>query len=567
MQQLVIDTWGALSFKPAFREGARALPGAVSATWVPETDRRRLAAYTVLAAYENNQAAALLDREGDDRREYGDPTVIVDQTLAHLLGETQKIVVLDHDDGDDRSGQRPTHRTERLLRDWATAEHLWMRLQHAERSAVLLGDAVYLLAWSRAKNRPVLSSIDAGFYFPVLPDGAIDADQFPDRVHLAWEVAGDPATGRKGVLRRVTYELGPIDPSGTTRIYPWSSTPSSTTCYLTDAEWDLDQVNGGADIDGLSLSRARIRTNADGAVLDRLDLEIDFLPLVHMPNTVAGAEHFGRSSLMSLAQLLDDLGAADTDAQRASATTGSPIIGLSGARLPVDRATGQPAPVRVEPGMVWPLGEQGHLSTVDTSAQLAELRAYVEALRDRLSVASRLPGSVLGTESPSQVPSGYALQLSFGPLDAMVRSMRLAREPKYGLLLKMVLRLYQLGGVLPPGPQPPARVAFGPYLPTDQSSVLTLVVTGVQGGVLSVETAVRMLIDAGMPIEDAAAEVARIRDRNVRPAPAVGVPNWGAPETETSHPRGDSDSPSTADGNRPPTKMTKDGGDIAGAAG
>ncbi|MGI5401908.1 hypothetical protein ACQEVG_21185 [Streptomyces sp. CA-135486] len=473
---------------------------------MPETDRRRLAAYTVLAAYDTNQAAVLLGEDGADRREYGDPALIVDQTLTHLLGETQKVVV--HGSEDDETARE----REAVLREWADAEHLWMRMQHAERRAVLLGDTVYLLAWSRTKGRPALKTIDPGFYFPALQDGAIDAEEYPERVHLAWETPADPATGRKGTLRRVTYELSPISEDGTgTRTYPWSTRPSSVTCYLTDAEWDLDQIDRSGDIDALSLSRARFRTNADGEILHRLDLQLDFIPIVHVPNTINGAEHFGQSSLLSSAQLLDDLAAADTDSQRASATTGSPIIGLSGARLPVDRKTGQPLPVQVEPGMVWPLGDSGQLTTVDTSTQLAELRAYVEALRDRLSVVTRLPGSVLGTVDPSQVPSGYAMEISFGPLDAMVRAMRLARAAKYPLLLKMVLRLYQLGGVLPAGEQPRATIDFGSYLPTDQSSVLDLVTRGVAAGVLSLETGVRMLVSAGFPIDDAAMEMERLR--------------------------------------------------------
>ncbi|MET9965283.1 hypothetical protein ABZZ80_04995 [Streptomyces sp. NPDC006356] len=517
-RDLIIDTWGALAYKPAFRQASSGkptrLPGPTAASWVPDSDRRRLAAYTVLAAYDTNQAAALLGEEGAERREYGDPALIVNQTLAHLLGETQKIAVPDAPGQDTNAPDGGvSHSRETLLRQWAEDEHLWLRMQHAERTAVLLGDTVYLLAWSRTKRRPVLRTIDPGFYFPVLPDGAIDSDAYPERVHLAWETPADPTTGRGGTLRRVTYELGPISEDSTaTRRYPWSTHPSTRTCYLTDAEWDLEDVNRGEEVDALSLKYARFRTNADGELLNRLDLQLDFIPIVHVPNTISGPEHFGQSSLMSAAQLLDDLGAADTDSQRAAATTGSPIIGLSGARLPVDRKTGQPLPVRVEPGMVWPLGESGQLSTVDTSSQLAEMRAYVEVLRDRLSVTTRLPGSVLGTLDPSQVPSGYAMQLSFGPLNAMVRSMRLARAAKYPLLLKMVQRLFQAGGVLPAGENPRAEVAFGSYLPSDQAGTLDLVTRGVQAGVLSLETGVRMLMDAGFPIEDAAQELERIQE-------------------------------------------------------
>ncbi|MEU3446472.1 hypothetical protein AB0H29_04445 [Streptomyces thermolilacinus] len=88
--------------------------------------------------------------------------------------------------------------------------------------------------------------------------------------------------------------------------------------------------------------------------------------------------------------------------------------------------------------------------------------------------------------------------------------MQLASAAKYPLLLKMVLRLYQAAGVLPPGQQPQASITFGSYLPTDQARLLALVVKGVTVRVLSLETGVRMLVDAGFPIEDAAEEVARI---------------------------------------------------------
>lgn len=60
-----------------------------------------------------------------------------------------------------------------------------MWIQHTERHAVLRGDTVYLLAWSRTKSRTVLKTIDPGFNLPVRPDGALD-DDYPNHVHAAW---------------------------------------------------------------------------------------------------------------------------------------------------------------------------------------------------------------------------------------------------------------------------------------------------------------------------------------------------------------------------------------------
>ncbi|MGN5379066.1 hypothetical protein ACQ4WX_22100 [Streptomyces lasalocidi] len=75
----------------------------------------------------------------------------------------------------------------------------------------------------------------------------------------------------------------------------------------------------------------------------------------------------------------------------------------------------------------------------------------------------------------------------------------------------MVQRLYQAGGFLPADENPRAEISFGSYLPSDQAGTLDLVTRGVQAGVLSLETGVRMLMDAGFPIEDAAQELERIQ--------------------------------------------------------
>lgn len=124
---------------------------------------------------------------------------------------------------------------------------------------------------------------------------------------------------------------------------------------------------------------------------------------------------------------------------------------------------------------------------------------------------------------PSKVPSGYALQLSLGPLDSLIGGMRLARDHKYALLLKFAQRLF-IAGQHPDwaGVEPlPARMVFGPYTPTDKAAILEQVSTAFQSGVLSLETAVRMLTDAGWPIEDAEQEIQQIQARRFTDAVAL----------------------------------------------
>lgn len=565
LRQLIIDGWSWLNYKPIYADpeglgmpSRRAFPEA-HALWVPEADQRRLAAYKLLAAYDNNQAAELAElRDGPsvrDRREFGDPSMFIETLMAHVLGREQQITV----PGAEHAGEQPdpkvlmAGRVQELLRDWAGDELLPMRMQQAERKAVALGDGVYRLGWEPGKDRPTLRVTDPGFYFPVLSEDD-DGGEYPTRVHFAWELPADRVRGLKARVRRITYELDWIRPAtasgldgasrpvrallplpdaaadgdtptplltagdtlvpdtgAISRRYAWNDAPSYVTCYLTDATWLLEDLKGAMDVDSLPLGQAEFAQRSDGEVLDHLDLMIDFVPVVHVPNTVPAAEeHWGQSSLAKVLQVFDELAGTDTDSSRASAITGSPIVSISG------KGTGARGQERqVAPGMVFELGEGGRMDALNTAPQLAELRLHTHDLQDRAAASARLPAVAMGTLDPTKVPSGYALQLSLGPLDSLVGSMRLARAHKYRLLLKFVQRLF-LAGQHPDwqGVQvQPAEVAFGPYAPTDKQAVLDQVAAGVTAGVLSLETGVRMLQEAGYPIEDIAREIEHIQSR------------------------------------------------------
>ncbi|WP_123969912.1 hypothetical protein [Streptomyces sp. TLI_185] len=109
-------------------------------------------------------------------------------------------------------------------------------------------------------------------------------------------------------------------------------------------------------LDRLPMGRAVYRIRPDGTELNRLDLMIDFVPVVHLAKTIPdGGEHWGRSVLARVLQALDEPAATDSDSSAASATTGTPIIGLAGARPQVDRATGRPQELQVRAGAVWKL--------------------------------------------------------------------------------------------------------------------------------------------------------------------------------------------------------------------
>ncbi|MFG3656838.1 hypothetical protein [Streptomyces sp. NPDC047706] len=286
LRQFVIDAWSWLNYKPVMadvgRPGSRAFPE-LAKTWVPPQELRRLAAYKVLAAYDNNQAGQLAAVGGDEgaleRRELGDAANLVDTALGYLLGSEQKITVEGAENAD---GETPTPgaaeatAVQERLRKWADKELLTFRVQQAERAAVLLGDSVMVLAWNPEKQRPTLRVYDPGFFFPQWDD---EDEDFPSRVHLAWELPADDAAGLKARVRRVTYELGPISEDGEPgddgaaaggRQYPWEpGRTSNVTCYLTDAEWLLEDLKNGETLDRLPMDKASFRVRPDGTELNR----------------------------------------------------------------------------------------------------------------------------------------------------------------------------------------------------------------------------------------------------------------------------------------------------------
>lgn len=622
LKDIIVDSYSALSHKAVLGEARDTADNSLAPTWVPADQRRRLDAYKILAAYLNNIArqflpASVTDDDKKKRREYGDPDLLVDRIMAGVLGGSIEIVVdgadtdlpdepdlppapdqpaADASDLDKRiAAARTALWTERAtaivdeweadwaaqpglqarqewLRQWADDELVAAKIVETERDIIGLGDGVYVLSWSSAKQRPVVDIYDPGLYFPVLTDATRD---YPERVHLAWEFEGPD---RASYVRRLTWSLEPIrpltdpftgdlladdtgglvfpddvtiQPDGTvTRDYPWNvddqgaPVPSSVACYFTDATWRYDQL-GGRHADDFDEAKATFSVNEDGDTARHLDLGVDFLPVVHVPNTPAHREHFGRSVLTVVAQILDDLAALDTDVQAASALAAGPVIHLAGAALPPGRTRGetddptgrhftptatsarsnQQAPqIEARPGTVLRTGENGKMDVLDMSKGLAELRNVRGEQLDRFSINSRVPAEMMGRGKPGDLTATEVL-VRFGPYVQLVNTLRMTREPKGRLLLKFAQRLAQIGGVLEPGANPPARFAFGAFLPSDRKQLVDEVTAllGAKGGraAISTQTAVALLVSGGFDIDDAHGEVQRIRYEHPEAAKAL----------------------------------------------
>lgn len=573
-EHMTIDPWTPLDYKQVF--GSPWGGVGTNAPWLTAQDRRRLSAYIVLSAYEGNAARWLMQSDDPDRdaerREYGDAALVIDAALSALMGDTQSLSIPDADEYDPDEeppadpAEEATWRAERAgaaaaadmldrLKDWWDRENVDLTLLDAERKAVTLGDSVIIVTWDAVKQRPRLTVVDPAFYFPVLPTGLV-AEPYPTRVHFLWSTPGEEYADGKERLTRITYDLRPLRPipadtflgvptgeptlpvgarwegapfeSRIVRDYPWSDEPSEFTCYLTEATWvaaDIGRLDRPS-VDALSLDRATFAVREerlpDGTTevvqIRDFDLGIDFLPVVHVPNTVPGEHHFGQSVIAKSAQVLDDLHSADTDAQAAASTTGSPMVTMSNVQVTMttDRRTQQKVPETqtVTPGKIYSLGVDGRMDVLDTSAQLRQMDDHVKGLRRRFTQNARIPDEAVGNlEGDATQLSGIALRIRYGPLESLVRGMRLVRKAKHPLLLKFVQRMFMLADDYDgPAETFPADIVYGSFIPEDVAGVIQSVVQArsTTPPVISLETAVRMLMGAGLPIEDALKEIERI---------------------------------------------------------
>jgi len=493
--RIFLDSWSYLDYKEVFgyRTGpaAQLIPG-----WVGD-HYRRLQAYTILESYCRNVAHLWLrhpiDEQSYSRREYGDPSTIVNQILASLIGDKQtlSIPMAEGEEPDETAMEQHD-----VLSQWMDDEGISLKIVECERHSVKLGDGVYVLGWDADKERPRLRVYNPGFYFPVLEEHS--EEEFPDKVHIAWEYEEKNNYAVNGIIKKVrrkTWELVDLD---SPRMYPWNLKPSTKTVLYTDATWFLENASG--QIETLEPTKAIYDH-------DHEDLEIDFIPVVHIPCFVSdsGEEHFGKSALAEVLQIFDDLVATDTDLQAASATTGTPPIALSGASAPKD----EDGNIRsYGPGTVWETGD-GTATVIDTSHSLDALTTYKNDLLSRLAVNSHVPEALLGRIKPNEVPSGISLTLSFAPHTAMINEMRLIRHYKYSLLMKFVARYFLQNADL--AEIFPASIRFGSFLPADKTEAQVLVTNLLAAKAISPETAIRILMYAGFPIDDAAEEIQDIQ--------------------------------------------------------
>ena len=526
MRDYVQDQWAPLAHIPELTENRRP-SSAIAPTWIDDVDARRLTAYRVLSAMRDNtrrywlpdsmwarevrgrgQGLDISEAPAASYREYGDAALLVDTARALLLGDDQTITCPDD--------TPEAFRT--WLGEWMVKERVEQKLLEGEENAIGDGDGVFVLGWSAPKTRPTLRVYDPGFYFPdeqtTVPGW--DDDEFPPIVHVAWEWI-DP--DGKTWIRRQTWRLTPLD---TPVSAPWGGT-RAWTCLYRSVDYDASERLPKATVYSPELTTKPYRRVLTGGEPDAdgwVDMGVDFIPVVHVPNDASTQRTFGSSLLTRIAQILDDIGNTDTDLAAASqqaapalVTTGVPAGGLDSG-----------------PGQQWAMPAESTAGFLDTSKNLTALREFDKDLLDRLATNSRLALALLGRVQPNDVPSGYALSLGFQPARQLLREMRTVRDEKYPLILKFAMRLAQAAGALPTAATPAATIDLGTALPSDLPVAIDMVKDLLPAHAISTPTAVKVLQQAGLPIEDAKAEIDAIKqewfDQAVKLVEATG--NVGA---------------------------------------
>ena len=85
----LLDLWSAATFKKLFQNRNYITQLPVANLWT-YPHQRRLLAYSLIQSYIDTTARLWMENPDSDHREYGDAALIVEQSVAAVLGATQR---------------------------------------------------------------------------------------------------------------------------------------------------------------------------------------------------------------------------------------------------------------------------------------------------------------------------------------------------------------------------------------------------------------------------------------------------------------------------------------------
>lgn len=472
----------------------------LASSWVPLKHRRRLASYTFLAAVYNNAHKLYLERS--EIREYGDAALVVDTLRDGLIGSTGMKLSA----GDIETNANTKKRIERL-RKWWKDELMDMKVFENETNCASLGDSVYRIRWSsknKKKSTVKVDTFDPGFFFP-----EFDEDNDLVKAHLAWEeeVIDDMGNSNTYVYKE-TYEF---DDNGMCFVTAgWYDTCRNDS--LSDLQYTLDY-----------LTLVSYKKDINDNEFNMMPLNIDFIPIIYVPNIAVQGEPYGKSDLSTVIDLLEEMAHTNTDTAANTSLLGSPplVVQSDNSMGGETDENGNSIGIQtVGAGQVIEVGADGDAKLLDVSGANSALDSYYKKLDQKLYENTRATKLAAGKMEGSTIPSGIALRLLQNPLVQKTLPKRILRQYKFGLLLKYVQKMFLAFGTVDDKSQfvteeYDVEVTFGDIFPTDRSAAINDLAVAYAAGFMSLEVAVRMSQKYGVEIDDVMTEVERIKEEKI----------------------------------------------------
>jgi hypothetical protein len=564
----IIDDYSGFDHRVSEGEGYLVQPP----TWVRSlTDRRRIISYRVAKAAQATVSRFFHDREGvsndyDQVREHGHAAAYVERTVDAILGEDAMISIpgadvavpasppvprkpdLPGSEADDverevfaqtmafyeaeakrvLSKWRDSAEEQPLLADsqewinrWAEETHFWQTVYLNESEHVTpLGDGVLVGSIDSAK-RPKWTALQPDAFFKAWGDGGSMAEEFPERVHLAWEFHRNGVDGNLETwVRRITYELLPTEAAWKPK---YQAGMAEKRCYFSDGEWLISGpgLRSGRttlpDIDDFIRDEGRFRTMINPfdptelITADLVPLPLDWIPVVHVTHTIG---NWGRSCFARVMALLDDMAAGDTAMALVANLCGEPPLATSGGSISDDMVIGAAALID--------LGSDGKVAKLGYADELRALIEYSGTLERQFIKMTSLSSELSGRENREQ--SGRAIGLKMTPLRQSILRARLAREVPYQLVLKMTQRLAIVAGSPGfAGPVRPAKLKWGTFIPEDLSQLVQDIILLRDRNLLTDGDVYDLLLEAGMRLKDPDASLSELRSKDIRVAEAFST--------------------------------------------
>jgi hypothetical protein len=472
--------------------------------------------------------------ERGDILEYGDAALVIDTLRDALIGSSGiKLTAADIE-----TNPATRKRIERL-RKWWKAELMDTKIFENETNCAALGDSVYRLRWSKKVGKKAtvkVDTFDPGFFFPVF-----DEDDDLIKVYLAWEETVLLGNGEDEVrIYKETYEL--ID----------------GVCYVTAGWYRHERSDTKSDLEYSLSDLELIEYKYDGDTpYDHISLEIDFIPIVYIPNISVQGEPFGKSDLSVVVDLLGEVANSNTDMAANTSLLGSPpLVIKSDSSYGSDSDDGEAQIATVGPGQVIEVGPQGDAHLLDVSEMNTALDQYLKKLDQKLYENTRATKLAAGKMEGSVIPSGISLRLMQNPLVQKTLPKRLLRSYKLSLMMKFVQKMFLAYGsaddrlYLDPD-NTEVDVEFGDIFPTDRTQAVNDLAMAYTSGFLSLETVVRACVKYGIDIDDVKAEVERIKKEREEMNTFVNVGSNGHTNhdgTQSSNVQSDGDGTMKSDG-------------------